>query len=193
MADEVKVAAAFPKIPEFTVEVADEANRLWLCPILNDVLRGRWSRANCPNQQFTGSLRHMPDTPGIMIAVNVLRRQVRIWDPLADPKNAELWEKAKAAYKAHFNENAAPVKEVVKASLNDTDLKTWLYWIRRGVDSKNLVVLVGQVPDHETIRSCPGKTKIEFFNSNQKAIRTIEDRERADQVEMNRVMGGELP
>jgi len=190
MADDSKVAEAFPKIPEFTVEVADEANRQWLCPILNEVLRGRWLRSNCPNQQFTGALRHMPDTPGIMIAVNVIRKAVRVWDPLSDPRNAEVWAKAKAAFKAHFNEETSPFKEVSKANLSDSDLKTWLYWIRRGVESKSLTVINGTVPDHETIRKCPGKTKIEFFNSNQKAIRTIEDRERAEQVEMERIMGG---
>ncbi len=188
MAEEVK---QFPRIPEFTVEVADDNNKQWLCPILNEVLRGRWLRSNCPDQQFTGNLRHMPDTPGIRITVNVVKRAVRVWDPLGDPQNAEIWAKAKAAYKAHFNEEAGVCREIVRHTLNDTDLKTWLYWVRRGIESKSLIVVSGSVPDMEAIRVCPGKTQIEFFNSSQKAIRTLEDKERAHQVEMNRVLGEE--
>lgn len=75
-----------PPLPApYQVEMGDDKCRTISLDHLRLRLRGRWSRSNF--KRDLGILNNMPDIPGLVVAINPKRSQLRIYDPLEeDPK-----------------------------------------------------------------------------------------------------------
>ncbi len=82
------------------------------------------------NEQIE-SLASLPDIPGMHISVDGRKHEMRIFDPLSRPEWAEFESTLKEFFKARFNELSRPEKEIVVVDATNTDIKTWLYWLRR--------------------------------------------------------------
>lgn len=166
------------------IEIANDRNRCHIWPITKQHLRGRWLRANVAGEVMQLGLAMMPDTPGMRIMVDPQRAQATISDPLADPDNELKFAKVEQVYEEAFRTKVGPHRTTVH-SLRDegeptgTQLKTWLYWMRRAVNAGYAIVHQGELPSLAQIEALPGKTKTECYNSSARARRFREDPEMA--------------
>lgn len=154
------------------------------------ILRGAWRRANLIADERVEALESMPDIPGMRIEIDTIKRRLRIFDPLSLPEFAETLMRARFHFKELFKQDAQPVQEVVNNRPSDTQIKTWLYWARRFVEGTDEIrdpktrllvtkakadLIDGRLPTYEQIEALPGKTQIDFYNSNQRGKRFKED------------------
>jgi hypothetical protein len=172
------------------IEVADDRNRNPIFPPNRATLRGRWNRANLRGSERVEQLEAFPDLPGSHIALDGRRRQADIYDPLSEDcgdlptclragERAETLLQAQQVYKRVFNRDCGPHPKTTVKDMTDTDIKTWLYWMRRLVDGTPVLtdehhqksggpcarVVSGHMPDLDDILKMPGKIRQEFFNS----------------------------
>lgn len=172
---------------EIIVEVWNDKTRPWVFPPtkFSAPMRPRWVQANMTS---SGRLPHtsiakMPDLPGYRIGVNVKRRTCRYFDPLATTSTGrKLWTQAKSIIDAakNFLPNCQIEKEQhFYFDCTDTELKTWLHWLRRGIDT-GLVKLVegsARMPSAAEIAAMPGKTEVNQLNNMTHKRRYLEDDE----------------
>jgi hypothetical protein len=151
-------------------------------PPLRSVLRGCWSQDQLvPGERSTENLHLMPDIPGQHVAVDGSRRKATVSDPLAGNESLlRRISRARAALGLHPVGSKAtditvapePTQEHV---LDDTGIKTWLYWLRRFVDYGLARVTAGQLPTTDEISRLPGKTRVQCFDSGVRRATYLED------------------
>lgn len=162
------------------IEIGDDRCRQLMWPMTMNVLRGRWTRANLIGVTMAPVLAAMPDIPGMRVLVDPARSAARIFDPLAEPANAELLERARRVHKEAFRTEAGAEKAVDYASLSPDELKSWLHCMRRAVDSKHAEVVHGALPTVDQIAALPGKTRMEHYNQSSRAKKFREDDDREE-------------
>lgn len=197
MADAAQVvnqkADPYRGMGEITIEIGDDRNRRFLWAPTKQELRGRWSRVNLKPDEATDELSRLPDIPGVHVTVDTRAMVLKITDPLNEPRNAELSRQLSALLKELFRSNNGPEKDKVYNKATPTQVKTWLYWMRRMVDGapEEFVkgrrvagpyakVVVGKLPELEDIAALPGKTAVENYNASARATKFIEDRKPDD-------------
>jgi hypothetical protein len=179
---------------DVTIEIGDERNRPFMWPMTKALLRGTWRRVNLQPDEMTDLTNALGmlqgDIPGARIELSGRRRRCRIYDPLDLPENASLWAEVKRLFLFHTGTEFAPVPEKLEENLNDTKIKTRLYWMRRLVNGTPINRLVrpprggpqailvgsGALPTLPEIAKLPGRTQIGFYNDmNHHPIRFLED------------------
>lgn len=156
------------------IEVGDDKNRNPQFPPLKMVTRGRWGRDVLVGTTGRNELMNIPEIPGIYLEINTSRRAARLYDPLSLPQHAKTLELLRDPYRRLIGNEGKPWDEIVRVDLNDTDCKTWLYWMARLVESHKARVVEGRLPTLAQIAKLPGNTRIEVFNSSSRARKTLE-------------------
>lgn len=180
---------------EVTIELAAWRNQsVVFGPHGNDRLRGQWNKRNLISDEHVEDLDGLPEQPlpGMRITVNMKERTAKIWDPIELPVFSELYAKLKAFFRDRFHRDLVPQKTVKKEKMSDTDIKTWLFEMRKLLDHPEhedgqgrkvggpLAVLVeGKLASAEEILLLPGQTKTEHFNTSTEMLKTREGKEKA--------------
>ena len=168
-----------------TVEVASALNsNLWFRPC-ERILRGRFAIENVPHGSTPDELAQIfrgNPLPGLYITVDPSRRTAEVRDPMGDPQRkdqlAEVVRRIKAARVVMaWNEEPTFEKTDRRENLSDTDIKTWLYWMRRAVDSGHAEVVHGSLPRLVEIMKLPGRTAMLPSQTAKGAPRFYEDLE----------------
>lgn len=169
-------------MPEITIEIASKnSNRVVFKPLLSKPLRGRWTIASTGGESTAEVLRQLmavaPEIPGIRIAIDPQKRQARVYDPLGLPENKTLQEEIARVLNNHqqWGWGAAPWPTATRDEMSANDIKTWLYEMRRLVDSGLAVIVSGSatLPSLAEIRSkAPGRRTRMFFDTSQQLAET---------------------
>jgi hypothetical protein len=145
---------------EFVVEIATRLNQNVFFHPVGETLRGRWLTANVSPMSLNSEILKVGDLPGVRIRVDAPRRKADIFDPMGLPEKRDALEgfqkRCRAELSSMFNEGPLPAKTY--QNMSDTDLKTWIYWIRRLVNVNHVEIISGSVPTLEEIEALPGKT-----------------------------------
>jgi hypothetical protein len=161
---------------EAIVELSDDRNRNFLLPWLTEVeLRGRFDWANCRGKTADGGsvamtvdpddlIRSCPNVPGICIELSSQRRIARLYDPLALPENKELMEMVQRAILNGRGDKQGPMREINFDNMDENEIKTWAYGLRRLVDGRQCRVLRGKVPTIDELRRTSGKIVTREFD-----------------------------
>lgn len=150
------------------VDIVSKQNREVLFPPLNAKFR-----SEIRTDHVTG-VRRIPSVltqiggvlPGIRVVVDTKKREAEVIDLMHDPENAELTERLKAAMKAATQDMPRDIatggtfthfsKDPRRTFKLDGDLPynlaTWLYWLRRLLDTGKVRVHKGELPTMEEIR-----------------------------------------
>lgn len=181
--DEKKVtpdaSAPAPKVmPEIEIEFGDDRNRVFAWGPTMEILRGAWSRRNLHSDELVEDLAAMPDIPGIRIRMSYERKLAVIYDPLALESNKDVCEKIARIIFDRFRRREGPAKPVERRNMDVDDLKTWLYGMRRRLDSNSARLIVGDLPSLDQIANLPGRTRIEMYNSSSRACKWKEEFDR---------------
>lgn len=165
--------ASVPPI-RFKIEFATPENGNTQCQITRREYRGRFAmdsislKGRLPDDRFM----NMPDLPGHTLEVDSSHRTVDFRDPLEDPENREILRDAKATYAALGWGNPEPDEAIRHGpNLPVEVFKLWVYWCRRWLDSRQVVVLSGQVPPMEAILKMPGEMEFHLMTENQEMER----------------------
>jgi hypothetical protein len=169
------VSQAFSRLGEIVIEMGDDRNRRFLYAPTGQELRGWWKKANLIGMTMDQRMTQMPDLPGMYICLDCKRARLRVLDPLNAPENKGLLAQAQAVHKDVFRTNAGPETDKLEEGLNDTRLKTNLYWMRRLVDSGSARIVSGELPTLEQIETLPGMTRAEVWNSSARARKYREE------------------
>jgi len=169
------VPQAFSRLGEIVIEMGDDRNRRFLYPPTGQELRGWWKKANLIGMTMDQRMTQMPDLPGLYVCLDCKRARLRILDPLNAPENKGLLAQAQAVHKEVFRVNAGPETDKVEEGLNETRLKTNLYWMRRLVESGSARIVSGELPTLEQIETMPGMTRAEAWNSSARARKYREE------------------
>lgn len=172
MADEATpVSATTGKNPfagiKFAVEFATDHNNQTLCPISMRTYRGRFEMQNVKGRMPDDRFVNMPDIPGEVILVDGTARVVEVRDPLSDPDARETLKEARAVHRAMNWKEPDPNETKRIDPANDDDLKRHVYWCRRWLDAKQIVVLHGKIPPMDVILLLPGRLEFHSFDQDQ--------------------------
>lgn len=129
------------------------------------ILRGRFSQAELgPVNQ--GFCRKVPTVPGMRVALDIVGRKARIFDPLALPEFKETMDDVSTLLKtqagAVVNQmEPKPNKEQYWENMNDVDIASWHHWMKRLVEQDHTAILrQGHFLDQAKI---PGRVKLDFL------------------------------
>jgi len=134
-------------------------------------LRSRWNASSMlgqgtPAPALVELMASAPEIPGMVIAIDTQKREGRIFDPLAEtPDGKAIWQRMKPVLDANqevFGSNMQPQRTVVREGMEPDDMKTWLWEMRKLVDSGAATVVSGQLPEKDQIRKLPGKRQAVF-------------------------------
>jgi hypothetical protein len=130
---------------EIVIELFDRrlGNDILVDP-LRDKFRGRFVRSmqNGTAREEEASLNALPDIPGICFALDPVKKEVRLFDPMGLPGNAQRMTAFNAAMQQAGKQPFAPVPEKTIPLGTQDGVATWLYWMRRMVFEHKLAVHV---------------------------------------------------
>lgn len=159
---------------KFLVEVDDgNGGRLQLqaSPRVGKVVRGRWELAKLGERIVDDRLKNVPQViPGIVIIVDFAARKIAFTDPLSWKSNAALLKELQKVMKEFSGVDQGPEKELSYAPLTADQMKTWLYWLRRHLDARQLKVHRGTVPEMSEIMRLPGRALMQPHDKNPKVM-----------------------
>jgi hypothetical protein len=179
-----------------TIELGDNRNREMVFGPTKEIYRGRFLQANLFHDEVsTDGFANTPDVPGIWLSVDGMKRTLSVIDPLTLPQFANHWRMIKDFFKLVMHlppEHEVSLQEAkVIENARDTQIKSWLWWMRRLVDgtpakmdkyNRRILeggpqanVISGTLPTRNEIIALPGKRACEFFNS--RGARFLEDME----------------
>lgn len=161
--------------PEIEIELGDDRNRVMSWGPTMEILRGAWSRKNLHSDELVEELAKMPDIPGMRIRVVYERNLAVVYDPLALDTNKELCATIANIIFERFRRKEGPAKESKRESMDNDDLKTWLYGMRRRVDAGQARVTAGNLPTLAELDKMPGRVRIEMYNSSSRACKWREE------------------
>lgn len=168
------------RMTEVVIEIGGDRCRQVLWPLSKEPLRGAWRRGNLVGTTMHQIMQAMPDLPGQHVSLDAARKVGRIFDPLNDPRMAEVLRKAQAVHKEAFRTEAGAAEDKRFEHLTDDEVKTWLYYMRRIVDCGEARVVHGELPTLEQLETLPGRTRTECYNSSSRSRRWREDPELLD-------------
>jgi hypothetical protein len=161
-------------VAEIIIEIAAPLNRQVRFGPTGETLRGHWSHAVTGGRSVHESISQLhsvaPEIPGIYLSLDVHARVAKRYDPLRDTEEGrQLWAKIDDVLK-RFPEalgQMQPWDAAVYTELDDNQVKTWLYEMRKLVDDGLARVVPGSMPmpDRERIRTLPGGRQAEFWGS----------------------------
>ncbi len=182
-------AGGFASIGEIVIEVGDNHNRNPVFAPTQTFLRGRFLKSNLHHSVFNEYVENLPDLPGHRILIDPRRRYGLIFDPLSrDEFRAQLQDAQKrlrgqsVSTAGPVNVTYGPDQDYKFERMKDSEIKTWIFYMRRLVDAQSAWVVSGNLPQLEEIKSLPGKTRIEIFNSSAKARKFFEDPDPYDPI-----------
>jgi hypothetical protein len=149
------------------------------------VLRGSWVWDRLPRGTTSErGLVHMPNLPGMCVAISPRERQARIYDPLGLPENERLLEKAQGVARAVFGESKRPAPTVTYRNLTDGQLATWLFHLLRHAQAERMRVIKGSLSDLEAIARALPQAVIhkDFFSAVKGKESQVRAKEAQDQV-----------
>lgn len=164
-----------PGIGEIEVEFADKRNRSKMWPPTRNTYRGAWNKANLIADERSERIEQIPDIPGVRLYISPERKQAIIFDPLSQKENADQCRGIADAIKTQFGSTQGPMETVKYPKLTPSDVKTWLYWLRRMLDNNDIRVITGSVPEMEAIEALPGQTEMGAFDSSPNKCRFREN------------------
>lgn len=165
--------AAFDKF-KCVAEVDDgKGGRLMLqaAPRIGKVIRGRWELAKLGERIVDDRLKGLPGIiPGIVIVIDFGKRKITFTDPLTWASNKALLKEITKVLKEFYGVEQGPEKQLEYSPLNADQMKTWLYWMRRHLDAKQLKIHKGEVPEMEEIMRLPGRSATQPHDKNPKVM-----------------------
>ena len=161
---------------KIVIEVGDNQNSNIMFNPHRKELRGRWDRHRLPagTTSVDKGLLAVESLPGARIEVDTETKIARIYDPLKeDPEWAAKMPGINAVLKiALDNANGFAPFETQVMELNDDGLATWVYWMKRLVQSKKAWLHEGSTfPEQNP----PGRIRVDFFNYGQKRARYLHE------------------
>lgn len=148
---------------------SDKCDRPLFNPLMA-ILRGRWDLTKFPGESMHEAVSRMPGPiPGIRLGVDPVNRTCRLFDPLDTEEYAELWRSLVRHYDDYsaFLTKGKKWPQNLQEDCTPSTIKTWLFWMRRLVDSKMAKASQegGRLPKIAEIAKLPGKTQIGQGNS----------------------------
>jgi hypothetical protein len=152
---------------QYAIEVAGPHNDNLIFSPLQQKLRGRWDMAKVSHRDKTEGMKMLALAvsviPGQVVALNVDKSIGRIVDPLNDKDGKAILDKCNgvfAQYREVFGGQHDPHPDTTH-NLNVDQVKTWLYAMRRLVDSGLAVPVSGgnPLPELDQIRAMPGRRR----------------------------------
>lgn len=164
---------------DVTIEISCPRNRSLVFQPTKTILRGRWRRSELfGNELGSEGMDRLPDPiPGLRITLDGRRKTARIFDPLEG--EPELLKRVSDAIYAmeSIRHKVTFEKAVERKDMNETDIKTWLHWMRRALDQNFAFVVSGSLPTEEQIKALPGKTRCCAFSNDRKGRKFKEETE----------------
>jgi len=127
---------------------AERPNCPLYCAPLGSHLIGRIRVADNPIPVHE-DLQALPEIPGHRVSLDVKKRRVRVYHPLADPKMADRLEKIQAHQKREFGSERSPPREIVLENMTDAATREWAQWLEACVAGKLVTLLQGELPPPE--------------------------------------------
>ena len=157
-------------MPVVKIEISDKCNRNVMFHPLQQKLRGRWDAQNVSYKRAHQALAQLPTViPGIQVIIDTNRKTRGYMDPLSNSEHAETVEKIKMAREqvSGISPGHNPWPAVKFENSTHNELKTWMYWMRRLVDSKKAIIIgnADSLPTMADIESMPGDIFVGQFNS----------------------------
>ncbi len=185
---------------EIVIEIATERNNNYLFDPLGHVhIRGRWDFHKAAGRYSHEAMKALNKLttviPGECLAVDVKNRTCRLFDPLRETAaGRKIWASIKPIieqYQSHFQCGVGLREPTVIRDCSEDTLKTWLYYMRRAVDSGHAKVVGNRVlPPLEEIKALPGRREVGFFSNTQ--YKTEEEREKYRWRDVVPLKGGRL-
>lgn len=190
----------------FTVEFADDWCRNFTIttpPLAGLDIRGRWDTARMARRQWPGDRRRVgmrdfgtdgnkipSPIPGLMLAVDVRRKKVRLFDPLVESKEGKAIlddynEIIKSIPALKQGDSKIVGIEAVEYDLTDDQMKTLLLELLRKKDSKCIDMIEGDLPTAKQIEQLDGDELYDPSNVSddkpyyKKDLQAFKDRQRA--------------
>ncbi|HJT35240.1 MAG TPA: hypothetical protein VJ783_24660 [Pirellulales bacterium] len=130
---------------QLTIELGSDTKNIspWIEP-LGAPRRGRWRRARLPLMNLADAeVAGLPDVPGYRIAVDLDRKEVRVFDPLAKKPRPSAVE---TALRRFFKRPIDLEGEQITANQSPGTIQRWLIAMKRLVDAKLATVIEGEFP-----------------------------------------------
>ena len=159
----------------FAFELTGARNENMLCPLDHHVCRGRWDRkyliGQTPDEQF----QEMPIIPGLVFIINTKKKEVRRFDPLVLPQNAQLLKLAQKTGAAIFGTIFTPERQRTWKDCDDGFLKSavWWWWKLMGMKRANIVKGTHYPKSVDDIKAMPGFVRGEVFNQSGHVDRDV--------------------
>jgi hypothetical protein len=163
------------RIGEIVIELSDERNRNVMFPPTREVLRGQLLKSRFNSDEQNEITSRIPDLPGIRIRLDYEKKEAQIFDPLGEPNRQSELRAAEKAFIEFLGTKQTAMESRTYAGMNNTEAKTWLFWIHRLVKNKNAKIVSGTIPSIQVIESLPGKTGMSMFNSGSRGCKFFED------------------
>ena len=145
------------------VEFSTVSNNSTLCPITRRLYRGAWKNNHLRGRLADEKFSRMPDLPGIQIAIDGQRRIVQIIDPLTTEKYSDVLRAAQEVLE-NLGWGDEPEETDTRENQSDDQLREWVYWCRRWLDTEQVEVVAGQVPEMREIDQLPGRVRFNQFD-----------------------------
>ena len=90
----------------------------------------------------------LPEIPGHRVSLDVSKRRLRIYHPLADPRNAERLSKIQDFMQRapSIGRRQLPPRDVVHENLTDEKVREWATWMQVVIQGEHGVLLQGELP-----------------------------------------------
>ena len=112
---------------------------------LGEARRGKWRRSNLPLSNLADAeVAGLPSLPGYKVAVDLVARKIRVFDPLEKDSNRPQVE---SALRKFFKRRLEIEPEIVTTDQPLATLDRWLAWMHRLVEAGNAKVVGGKIPD----------------------------------------------
>ena len=188
MADESNVAVlptpaarVRPPAGEVVIELGTKQNQKVLFHPTGESFRGRWSDAMMKGNSSVNfpELQSLPEIPGIHISLNGREKVGKVFDPLAEAQYKPLVLKLQAIGKKIDGVSGSPVlapdgPSSRQTDLNDSQVKTWYYWMKMLVEVGHAVLRKGTLPSFEEIAEFEGGTNIGSREGGNNKLTTLE-------------------
>lgn len=136
---------------------------------LRKLLRGRWDVHKLPiGTSSEPGILNLRELPGMHVALDVQRREARVYDPMALPKNADALKAAQKVIKHATSREYHPEKETFYRNLSDDAIASFVYWMQRFIEQNIAVLVAGNFPSQDSL---PGRIEVDPFNSGNGAKR----------------------
>ncbi|HEX5443766.1 MAG TPA: hypothetical protein VFW87_08055 [Pirellulales bacterium] len=130
---------------QITIELGNETKNInpWIEP-LGAARRGRWRRARLPLMNLADAeVAGLPDVPGYRIAVDIDKKEVRVFDPLAKKPRPGAIE---TALRRFFKRPLDLEGDQITNDQSPGTIQRWLIAMKRLVDAKLATVVDGKFP-----------------------------------------------